>query len=490
MNLLYEVVSSLNKEEMRHFTLFSERVTEDADRKDLMLLAYMRRSGVKYSDSFIAKKLYGSPTSPAFYRLKNRLLESLGDFLTLHHLWKSDVNELNRYLSLANVFRGKSRPDLALMYLKRAEKKATAVEHFEMLDIVYGNFVKLSNELITVNPESYIDKRKENAEKLNKIRDTDQVLAALTYRLKVTQNVAGDKSTTLNDLDNIIQRFSSDASLKESKSFQVRIYQVISQILLQQHNYEALEGYLVETLQNFEKRKWFDKQNHDTRLQMLTYTVNSLFRNGKHHDSLAYAGKLGEEIKAYNNLLYDKYLFFYYNSLVINYSAIDRKKALQTLEQFEREIKNKRNSYYDQFLYLNKAILLYQLAKPEEAIRNIVKLYVNDNFMNTAPAIKLKIFMAELMMQFDAGDPESYTNRSSTFKTQFKMLLKTKDFDRERRFIKLLDKMVKTPGYKKDKKLKAEAESIIKTEVSAAVMDSEIIRYSLWLGEKWGISEN
>lgn len=486
MNLLYEVVSSLSKEEMRHFRMFSERVSRNGDRKDLMLLAYMRRSGSKYNDEFISKKLYGNKGESAFYRLKNRLLETLGDFLTLHHLWRSDLNELNRYLSLSNIFKGKNRPDLALMYLKRAEKKAASVEHFEMLDIVYSNLIKLSNELIAVNPEYYIDKRKGNAEKLNKIRDTDQVLAALTYRLKITQNVAGGKSMAVGELNNIIRKFTNDTALKESKSFQVRIYQVVSQALLQQHNYVALEEYLVETLRHFEHQNWFDKQNHETRLQMLTYTINSLFRNGKFKESLQYAALLGKEIRAYNNLLYDKYLFFYYNSLVINYSSLDKRKALQTLEEFEREIKNKRNSYYDQFLYLNKAILLHQLSKPEEAIRNIVRLYVNDNFTNTAPAIKLKVFMAELIMQFDAGDPESYLNRSSTFKAQFKTLLKTKDFERERRFINLVDKMIKDPGYKKDKRLQTEAGHIINTEVAETVVDSEIIRYSTWLTAKWG----
>ena len=157
--------------------------------------------------------------------------------------------------------------------------------------------------------------------------------------------MSGGKNTVSDDLNNIIRKFTNDAALKESKSFQVRIYQVVSQGLLQQHNYVALEGYLVETLRQFERHKWFDKQNHETRLQMLTYTVNSLFRNGKFQESLLYAAQLGKEIRAYNNLLYDKYLFFYYNSLVINYSSIDKKRALQTLEEFEREIKKKAKAH-------------------------------------------------------------------------------------------------------------------------------------------------
>ena len=97
--------------------------------------------------------------------------------------------------------------------------------------------------------------------------------------------------------------------------------------------------------------------------------------------------------------------------------------------------------------------------------------------------------MAELIMQFDAGDPESYFNRSATFKKQFRTLIRTKDFERERRFINLADKMIKTPDYKKNNKLKNEASSIIHTEVPEAEADSEIIRYSHWLAQKWGLGK-
>lgn len=488
MNILYEVLSSLNKEEMRHFKMFSNRVTEDEDRKDIKLLAYMRRSGAMSSDDFISKKLYGQPNHPAFYRLKNRVSDNLCDFLTYHHIWKGDLNELSRYLSLYSIFSQKGRYALALNYLKKAEKKAIAVEHFEMLDIIYSSFVKLSNELGTINPEDYIALRKENAGKLNMIREADQAIAALTYRLKITQNVAGGKADAIATLNKTISEFATDKTIKKSKSFQTRVYKAASHILLQQHNYPALESYLGETLRTFTVSGWFDKENHETKLQMLTYMVNSLFRNGKYKESLQYAEQLGVEILAFNKLLYDKYLFFYYNSLVINYSAIDRKKALLTLDEFERETKNKRNSYYDQFLYLNKAILLHQLGKAADGIRNIVRLYMNDNYTNAGPSIKLKIFMAELIMQFDAGDPDSYYIRSTAFKSQFKALLKTGDFIRERNLIQLMDAMLAKPDFKRDAKLKEKAKLFIDAEQQGAV-DSEIVRYSKWMAGKWGIGE-
>ena len=245
--------------------------------------------------------------------------------------------------------------------------------------------------------------------------------------------------------------------------------------------------FLKQAFKRFETERWFDEENHEMKLQMLTYLVNSLFRNGRYNESLEYANMLGIEIKAFNNLLYDQYLFFYYNSMVINYSALDAKKALSILKQFEQEIRYKKNSYYDHFLYFNKALLLHQSGKPAEALFNIVKLYVNDNYQKAGDAFKLKISVSELIMQFDTGDFESYKLRSKEVQKQFAVLLNDSDFIRDIELIKLMDKMAATPGYKRNTELRKEAELYVNRNSPTLVNDSEIINYSQWISGKWGI---
>jgi hypothetical protein len=487
MNILNLVISSLSKEEIRYFKVLATRMEGPADRKDLQLLDYIRKTGDKYSDDHIAAKLYGKSDKASHYRLKNRLLDSVSDFLVFHHLWKSDSTELNRYLSLNAIFQSKNQFKVALFYLKKAEQKALSIENFELLDVIYGHFISLSGNTLDINPEEYIIKQKENSVKLNLLRETDQALAALSYRLKITQNVASEKTNAIEILRKTIQEFASDTTLKKSKSFQTRVYRAVSQILLQQHNYIALEIFLKDTFRQFESNKWFDKENHESKLQMLTYLVNSLFRNEKYKESLSYAELLGVEIMGFNQLFYDKYLFFYYNSMVINYSALDKKKALTILERFEVETKNKKNSYYDQFLYFNKAMLLHQLGKSADAVRNIVKLYVNDNYKKADESFKLKISVAELIMQFDAGDPGTYLLRSKSVIREFKKLLSKGDFYRELELIKIMNKMASTPGFKSDGKLRKMVDSLVESDLKETAVDAEIIRYSQWLAHKWGI---
>lgn len=488
MDILQQMVSALAKDELRYFKVYAKRMADSEDRKDFLLLDYMRQHPDTYTDAAAAKKIYGTKEKASFYRLKNRLQDYLADYLALHHTWKGDWNEMGRHLSVYHIFLAKQQYKVALFYLKKAEQKALKAEHYEMLDMIYGNFVKLSEDLLEVNPEQYIALRRQNAERLHKVRETDQALAALNYRLKLTQNVGGAKSDALKILDSTVKEFTSDAALKKSKSFQTRIYRAVSQTLLQQHRYADLEKFLKETYATFTKENWFDKDNHDTKLQMLTYLVNTHFRTGKYNDSLQYAEALGEEISLYGKLLYDKYLFFYYNSLIINYSALDKPKALSILEQFERETRNKQNSYYDQFIHFNKAMLLHQLNKPDAAVRSIVKLYVNDNFKTADVSFKFKIAMAELMMQFDAGDMHSYQLRSDTVKKQYKKLLTEGDFKRDKDLLGIIDKMAIGNNYKRDVKLLKQVESFIKVRVPTAAIDGEMIKYAQWLVNKWKIT--
>lgn len=488
MDILHQIVSALSKEELRYFKIYAKRMADTEDRKDFLLLDYIRKKGEEYSDKDAAKKIYQGKDKASFYRLKNRLQDYLCDYLALHHTWKGDWNELSRHLSLYDIFLRKKQYKVALFYLKKAERKALNAENYEMLDVVYGNYVKLSEELFEINPVNYIQQRRENAERLNKIRETDQALAALNYRLKLTQNVSGAKTDALKILDNTLREFTSDNKLKKSKHFQTRIYRAMSQTLLQQHKYADLENFLKETYDTFTKEKWFDKDNHDTKLQMLTYLVNAHFRTAKYTDSLQYAEQLGVEISAFNKSFYDKYLFFYYNSLIINYSALDKPKALNILEQFERETRNKQNSYYDQFLHFNKAMLLHQLNKPDAAVRSIVKLYVNDNFKKADASFKLKIAMAELIMQFDSGDMQGYSLRSDVVKKQYKTLLTEGDFKRDRELLQLIDRMATNLSYKRDVKLRKKIEGFITAKVPATAIDSEIIKYTLWLSNKWGLT--
>lgn len=484
MDILQQMVSVMNKEEVRHFKLWLNSTNASEDRKDIILFDYVRKSGEKYTEEEIFRKLYGKGDKNSFYRLKNRLLEDLGYNLTLLHFGKHETNSLFLLMSLYNIFMSRNKPLIALHYLKKAERRAQQLENFEMLDMIYASFVRISGDLTEINPEVYIAKQQENALMLNKLRETDQVLAAVTYRLKLSQNYGKRDVGLLKMLDHAIKEFAADDSIRKSKSFQSRVFRAVSQILIQNHNFTELEKFTLATYQRFVGEKWFDKSNHEMKIQMLIYIINATFKNRKYHESLDFAETLGEELSAYNNLLYDKYLFFYYNALVINYAQIDLERGLKALGEAEREMKSKKNPYYDFFILLNKATLLFFQKKYNEAIRSLVKLYMNDHYKKADVSLKLKIAIAECIMQYESEDENTTLKRVEQVKKQFQSELDMEDYKREQFILKLIPELLANPVMEWNRKLIKDINRFVVSKVKGAVEDGEILRYRAWLAPK------
>jgi predicted negative regulator of RcsB-dependent stress response len=484
MDILNQIITSLTKEEIRYFKLYLNRISLSGDRKDENLFDYMRKSGEAYKEEFIFKKLYTGTDKNSFYRLKNRLLEDLGSNLTNMHTDKSDTNYLLLQLSLYQIFIMRDNLKVAMFYLKRAERKALATENFELLDIIYSSYIKLSNNTAEISPEEYIRKQIENAEKLNRIRAIDQTLAAVSYRLKTTQTFERKPTAVLQMLEATIKEFGGDASLRKSKSFQTRLYRLVSQQFLQTHNYKQLERYMVITIQAFEDEGWFDKTNHDTKLQMMVYLANALFKNEKYQESLEVAKKLGEEIQAYQQLHYAKYVFYYYNTLYINYAATNIANAIKALDDLDKVMKQLKNSYYEQFILLNKATLLFEQKKFNDAIKQLVRLYVNDSYKNTSDSFKLKVVVAEMIMEHEIGDTNSFNKRLGQVRKDFGTQLNQRQNGRDKQFLKILELMGNNPAWKTTPKYTKIIQKFADNKAGVEGEESELLNYRNWLNNK------
>ena len=484
MDLLTQLVSVMTKEEVRHLKLYLTRIETADDRKDAQLFDYVRTSGKAYDEEKILKRMYGSSDKNAFYRLRGRLQDRICQNLAMLHESKNDKNKLLLFFSVYHIFFDKGNFDLAFAYLIKAERLALKAENLEMLDLIYANCIKISSELPAMDPETYIDKRRKNAEQLNKLREMDQVLAAVVYKLKLTQARGREDENTILLLDEMTQKYSADKSLKDSKTFQTKIYRAVSQILLQRHSYTELERFMVSIYQKFNKAKWFDKNNHDTKLQMLTFLVNSFSRNGKNEKSLKYAEELGREIEEYNRLHYQKFVFYYYNARVINYSETQPAKALTALKELEDVMKGKPNSYYEMFIHLNRGILFFKTRKYNEAIRSFVRYYTNEYYKKADNLFKLRVAIAELMMQVESKDLASIKIRLEQIRKQFKTEMDREDAYAEKSIYAWIALLGKNDLDYSHSRTQSEGVRLLSDKKMTLMEDSQLLNYKTWLATK------
>lgn len=484
MDIFQNLIAVLNKEEIRNFKLFINRTEKKEDRKDELLFDYTKQHLDNYNETKIAKQLYGQRDKNAFYRLKNRLVEDIGKSLLLQHSKSSDFNLIANQVLLSKIFTQKRNYKIAAYYLIKAERKALEKEYVDWLDIIYTDFIKLSHETLDINPEDYINKRKQNRNKLVKLQEIDDILAALIYRIKVSQNYSTSDTQVLDVLQKTVDEFSKNKEVRSSPALRFKIYDSLSRILLQQQNYQALEKYLVKTYKEFSKEKLFNQANHDTKLQLLTYLINSLFKNGKHDESLSYANVLLEAMAEYGSMLKDKYLFYYYNSLVINYSVKDSDKAIEILQEAKENTVIQKLPMYNVFVYLNLSVLYFGKKRFKDALKNLVKPLLEDAYSNLDEAFRLKLSVYELIIRFELEDTDYLERKIDSVTKEYKQLLKRMEYKQQQSMVMMIRSMVLSDNFKKDKKILALAKKLMDDTIQN---ESNIVNYGNWIKNKFSL---
>lgn len=482
MDILNQMVLGLNKENIRHFKLIATRMRAHEDRKDIELFDYIRRVQDKYDENKIVKKLYASGDKNSFYRLRNRLIEDINESVHLLNYRKDDVMYVFYLLSLVRYYFSKSKFVLALRFVKKAEAEAIRLESYDLLDIIYGEYIKLSHEILTIDPEHFINMRRENSKKISDLRQIDDILAAVSHRLKITQNYSNKQTPVLKLLEKTIDSFSNDKNIKDSPLLRFKIYRAVSQVLLQKHDYVSLENYLLATYSTFKKEHLFNKGNHDTKLQILTYIVNSLLKNKKYEQSLDFVSQLKAGMAEYNGLLSEKYQFFYYNGLVLNYAALDKGKAISILEEMKGDNKFRNtSSFYTIFIYINLAGFLFDKQNYKSSIRNLGELYLHDSYKSADESLKFKIAIAELIIRFELSDFDLLEYKIRQLKSEYKKLLKLSEHKREADLIAIILQMIGSDSVKHNKKLREKIKLFVQND---SLEDAEIIKYNDWLNSK------
>ena len=481
MKILQQIIGMMNKEEVRHLKLFMGRTNAGEERKDIELFDYIRQHNEDYDETKIQQKLYGPRDKNALYRLKNRLLEDIGKSITLQYIDESDFNAVVHQLLLSRFFLSKSQSQIAFHYLGRAEKKAIAADNPELMDLVYGEYIRFSQETLEINPTEYIKKRRINREQLNQLQEIDDVLAEVVYKVRTTQNFSGQDYRMIETLRKRVNEFSKQKSTSNSILLRFKIYQSLSRILLQKRDFVLLEKYLEQTFEEFTREGLFSRNKHDTKLQLLTYLANAQFENKKFEQSLATASRLKAAMNEYGGLLHDKYLFFYYNILVIGYSEKNKEKAIEILNEAKDNIVIKKLPFYLVFVFLNLTVLNFDNGNYKLAIRNLVKLTMETGFAGLDRILRMKIAIAELIIRFELQDIDTLERRLEQVKKEFADLFRTKDGRRQSDMISILSAMCTSTSIRRDKNLR---KKILKITGTPTAKTNDVINYNDWLNSK------
>jgi tetratricopeptide (TPR) repeat protein len=484
VDTLIKIIDLLSKEEQRNFKIFALRTSEDADRKDVQLFDHIKKVGENYNERKAIRLLYGKTNRPnTFHRLAHRLFQEVGKSVALLHWDQDETISTLHYLTLAMIYRRKHQADIAFHYLRKAERKAESLDLPELLDITLGEIIGLSFENPSIDPEVFIHKRTENRTRLNQLWEIDNVLALVNHRLRLSQNLAKGDQGVMEVLQKTVQELSLNPKIMADPKFRFRMYDAVSKIFLDKRDYEGLEAFVLQTYESFNQEDLFHKGNHDVKLQMLTYIINALFKNDKIQESLDYAERLRIEMDRFGEMLRQKYLFFYYNSLVLNYSATNLDAAIKVLEQMLEIEAIMAVPQYIVFIYLNLALTEYSQKHYKAAIRHLVKLRLKDAEAATDEGFRFRIDIFELALRLELKENETLEYRLPQFRHDYRDFLESPMYEKDRRMVDLIARLNQAQAkvHVRDAQLAQDIEDFL---AQFPQDETEIFKYANFLREQ------
>lgn len=448
MSYLYQLIEQLSKEEVRTLKMFYGRTHKNNERKDVLLFDLIRKYK-EPDDAILMKALGHTERKNNLNRTKSRLHQDIVKILNELYFDKNNFTLCLNYQNVSKLFQEKQEYKLAIHYLKKAEKLAAQEQQLHLLDTIYTDLIRLIHDIGEEDPRPYIAHKQKINQELKALNEIDAVLAAVSYSIRVSQNFSKNNSI-IKQLEKTINQYTASTAVKQSPVLRFKIYHALSRILLQKQDYIGLEEYLKVTYKNFIKEKLFVKNNHETKLQMLVYLVNSLFKNDKITESVKYTELLHTAINEHEKILYDKYVFYYYNSLVINYSASNKEKAIQILEEAQQEKAIQNLPTFVNFIYLNLAAISFDLKNYKKALKNIIQTTLHNSFKKLDKLFQFKIYMSELIIRAEQQDLEILSKRVVQVKKEFAALLKVKTNAREKMCIEIIQEYARLRNSEKN----------------------------------------
>jgi hypothetical protein len=179
-------------------------------------------------------------------------------------------------------------------------------------------------------------------------------------------------------------------------------------------------------------------------------------------------------MKEYDSFLQDKYLFFYYNSLVLNYAKTDKDKALDYLNKASKNEVIKKLPSYSSFIYLNRTLIYFYQDNFKAAQKNMSRLILQEDFALLGKAFQLKILIADIIVRIKNGQHD-IINKIEDIRSNYQQLLLNEDCVRDREMINILSKKINDEDIVDDKKRILSCMSDYDSE------DLDIISYNSWL---------
>lgn len=444
MDVLETVIFSLTSDEVRRFKILSNRFKADDEKKLIVLFDAIRSEKYLGKESQLVEELYEENTAQTrnrYYRLRNKLLDNIEKSLVFYHFKYKDSIHAYYDIQLSIMFRERGNSRLALYFLKKAEKKASELDQFIILEQIYEEYTQLALRDIEIDIETILEERRANSEKIKIHRRNTEAIAIITQQLKKS-NFSRSKSSVVELLNKTRKRIERSAEIFQSAEGRIQLFRTVSALLLQKEAYQQLVEYLRQTISEFETEQLFNNDNHATRLLMRLWLVNSLYKTYRFAEALQELDVLEQEMKLYNKQNYFTYLFNFYHTRINVLKCIGKiEEAGNLIDEALGKKELRSNALNEVYLLRSLADQQFVTQRFAEAVKTLDGLKRTEGFGQLSEEVRMYIEVFELVNMYEAGQYTLVDQTLKPVRKLYKQAMKQEVNERTERFLDLLQRM-------------------------------------------------
>lgn len=444
MTDLNTIVSTFSSEDEQRFINYLEKKNKRSDTKNIELFKLLIQNDL--SSKGICTTLYKADNKVAYYALRKRLYQSLIDFIANLNLEEENSIDMQiiKYILASRTFLIHKKPEIAYKILDKAEGLAKEHQLFPILNEIYHTKIQYAYLHPSVDMDLLISNFRSNQkhhfveEELNivyaKIRRT---LSDMTYK-----GVVLDFETILN---NALKEHNIE--MNESLSFK-SLYQLMTIVSLSAfvtNDYLKIEPFLIATYEKIKNHKAKDKQlvYH---IQVVYTIANTVFRNKKFQDSLAYLEIMNTLMLQQRKKYYASFKLKYVLLTALNYNySNNQDKAISLLES----VKQTKHADIESLLDINLGLVMFYIQKSDfkQAKTLFSKFYHTDKYYIEKAGQEwiIKKNIAEIILYIELEELDLIESRLLSFKRSYFDYLKKINQQRVIIFINLVNLYYKNP---------------------------------------------
>lgn len=413
------IISSLSIDEQQKFILFLEKKNKRKDAKNIDLFKLILKGETSVTD--ICNTLYKSQKKDAYYALKQRLLDSLIDFIASNKLQGENSIDILivKYILAARDFLINKNYKTAYKILDKAENIAKEYQLFTILNEIYHTKIQYAYTLPNIDIDSIINDFKENQKNHFLEEELNIVYAKIRQTLK-TINYEGGSLLDFQDITNSIFK-KHNISINNAMSFK-SLYQLITIVSISafvSKDFIKVEAFLINTYKNLQEKKENSKQLY-YHIRILYLIANILFRNKKFEKSIYYLNRMYDYMLQGKKKYYNHFKFNHLLLLALNKNYTN--KQLEAIKALEGII-DKKSVDIKTMLDIRLSLIMFyfqnnQLKKAQQLFSKFYhsdKWYIQKNSMEWT----IKKSLIEILLHLELNNIDLFESRLLSFKRKY-----------------------------------------------------------------------